>query len=60
MSAGWGQVAADRGVRETGYALGVSKLSARQRANLSVEGFGLPKTARSEKARRESGELPNT
>jgi hypothetical protein len=36
----------------------MSKLSARQRANLPPKAFGLPERARTERARRESGNYP--
>lgn len=36
----------------------MSKLSARQRANLPPKAFGLPEKARSEKARRKGGNYP--
>ena len=36
----------------------MSKLSARQRANLPPKAFGLPEKARTEKARREGGNYP--
>ena len=36
----------------------MTKLSARQRANLPPKAFGLPERARTEKARQESGNYP--
>jgi hypothetical protein len=36
----------------------MSKLSARQRANLPPKAFGLPERARTKKARQESGNYP--
>ena len=36
----------------------MSKLSARQRANLSPKAFGLPERARTKEARQESGNYP--
>jgi hypothetical protein len=36
----------------------MSKLSAKQRANLSSKAFGLPEKARTKKARKETGNYP--
>jgi hypothetical protein len=41
-----------------GYRGDMSKLSARQRANLPPKAFGLPERARTKKARQESGNYP--
>ena len=45
-------------MRRTGNAPGMSKLSARQRANLPPKAFGLPEKARSKQARQETGNYP--
>jgi hypothetical protein len=42
----------------SGNASGMSKLSARQRANLPPKAFGLPEKARTKKARQEAGNYP--
>lgn len=41
-----------------GYCSSMSKLTAKQRAQLPPKAFGLPERARSKKARKESGNYP--
>jgi hypothetical protein len=45
-------------MRRTGNAPRMSKLSARQRANLPPKAFGLPEKARTKQARQETGNYP--
>ena len=45
-------------MRTTGNDSGMSKLTARQRANLPPKAFGLPEKARTKKARQETGNYP--
>jgi hypothetical protein len=45
-------------VLETGHRGGMSRLSAKDRANLPSKAFGLPERARTKKARKEAGNYP--